>query len=132
MLDPAENRREQTHAWVLSALFLTGDAGEADERIELVDSTVGVDAQRILGDPLAAGEAGFTGIAPLGVNTVEGDAGIVKRLFRHVFIIYAIILRLSPTSVSVSGCFSGTPRSPSRPRSCWRWDWARPPRFSRW
>ena len=72
VLDAAEDGGE------LGQFFGGGDAGHADEGVELVDGAVAFDAEGVLGDALAAGEMGFAFVAHFGVDAVEGDAGLVE------------------------------------------------------
>jgi putative ABC transport system permease protein len=93
MLDAANDRGEQAHARILTALLLAGNAGESDDGVELVDGAIGFDAQRILGDALAARETGFACVTETRVNTIEGDARIVEWFVgHHINFIYIAIL----------------------------------------
>lgn len=87
MLDAAQDRGEQAHAGIDAAEILAGDAGQADEGVQFVDGAVGFDAEGVFGDALASGEAGFTGVAALGVDAVQREAGVIEGFFAHAFIV---------------------------------------------
>lgn len=70
MLDAADHGGKQADARIVADLLLAGNERETDEGVQLVDGTVTIDTQRILGDALAAGEAGLAGIAALGVDAI--------------------------------------------------------------
>src|ERR1019366_2904127 len=55
-----------------------GFAGQADEAVQLIHRAVGVDAQVVLGQALAAGESGLAAVALTRVDTVDGEPGLVE------------------------------------------------------
>lgn len=77
VLDAEEDRGQ-----VVEAGFGCGEPGETGEAVELVDGAVGFDAEVVFADTLATDKAGFAGVAAPGVDTVEGQARLVK-LFTH-------------------------------------------------
>jgi hypothetical protein len=80
VLDAPQNDEEQPDTRVAGDHLFTGDDGQAQKRIYFVHGAICFDASGILGDTLAPGQAGFAGIAALGVNAVESETRIVKRL----------------------------------------------------
>ncbi len=91
MLYAPQNRAQQSDARIGAGLFLTGNVRETDERVQLIHGAVRLDPQRIFGDTLTAGEAGFAFIAALGVDAIQRDSRIVESFiwwfFRHVAIV---------------------------------------------
>ena len=53
-------------------------ARQADEAVQLIDRAVGFDAQVVLRQPLAAGEAGLARVAAPRVDAVDGDARLIE------------------------------------------------------
>ena len=51
---------------------------QAEERVQLVDGAVGVDARAILRDALAADEAGFALVALAGVDAIDGETRLIE------------------------------------------------------
>ena len=91
MLDAADHGGKQADAGILADLFLAGDQRQADEGIQLINGAVALDAEGIFGDTLAAGEAGFAGIATLGVDAVEGQTRIFKGFIVHASMVHVTI-----------------------------------------
>ena len=49
------------------------DDRHSDERVQLVDRAIGIDACRVFGDALASDEAGLAFVAALGVDAIERE-----------------------------------------------------------
>ena len=72
MLHPAQNGHQRRNG------FTGRDRGHADESVQFVDGAVALDARRILGDTLPAGQVGLALIAGLGVDAVQRQARLVE------------------------------------------------------
>ena len=90
MLNPAQDIHQLSEPQGARGFLSARHRGQPDEGIQLVNGTVGLDSQGILGDALAARQAGFALVATLGVDPVERDPGIVKRAVGHVFMVFAV------------------------------------------
>ena len=111
MLDAPQNRGEQSHPCVEPTLLLARNASQADERIQLVDGPVTLDAERILGDALPAGQAGLARVSPLGVNPIQRQARVVKSFFAHAFILCGFPSACRTVDAMMVGRFSFHARS---------------------
>src|SRR4029077_5382284 len=67
-----------------SRIFRAGNRCQAHKCVQFIDGAVGFDTRRVLGDPLASYQAGFAGVASLGVDAIQRDARIVERFFAHL------------------------------------------------
>src|ERR1022692_2819481 len=62
---------------------LPAETPRRQETVQLVDRAVGCNARVVLGNALAANESGVATIALAGIDTIDGEAGLVERFFSH-------------------------------------------------
>jgi len=93
MLHAPQNRAQQSDTRIGAGLLLTGNIGEAYERVQLINSAIRLDPQRIFRDTLASREAGFAFIASLGIDAIQRDSRIFKSFFR-LLVRHVAIVRL--------------------------------------
>jgi hypothetical protein len=86
MLHAPQDDEKQPDARVARDHLLAGNHGQADEGVQLVDSSVSFNARRIFLHALASGEAGFSRVAAFCVDAVQGKVRVIERSFRHVII----------------------------------------------
>src|ERR1019366_7244543 len=86
VLHAQENGSQYGEARLLHGERGDGSARGSQETVEFIDRAVGFDARSILGDALAADERGLAGVALAGVDAIDGEARLVKRLFGHGYL----------------------------------------------
>src|ERR1017187_7158691 len=83
VLHAQEDGGQQGEARLFNGELVDGGARGSQETVQLVDRAVGCNARVILGNALAAGESGVAAIALAGIDTIDGEAGLVERFFSH-------------------------------------------------
>jgi hypothetical protein len=107
--------------WPKPCVLVARNRGHADERVQLVDRSVGLNARSVLGNALTSDKAGVTGVAALGVNPIERDAArFIERflvdwfmLWCHTLIVDYKIPGLTPRGynpIPLGWGFGGTSR----------------------
>ena len=76
MLDSPQNGDQRRHRFPAGAGGR--DRGHADESVQFVHRAVALDAGRVLGDALAAGQVGLALVAGLGVDAVERETRLFE------------------------------------------------------
>ena len=86
-------------------------ARQPDKAVQFIHRAVGLDAQVVFRQTLAAGKAGFAGIAAPRVNTVDRKPGLLEGV-HHIFIDYLARARLHFTPATTFSSGDGSRKSP--------------------